>query len=120
MNNRGQVLVIFVILLPIFLLLLSIVIDYGLLSIEKRKIDSNTYDALYYYLDNIDEVNIVNKTIELLNKNLDNIEIDIKEYSDYVELTVHSNYKSIYNKITNSKLIITYKGYKDNKEIIKG
>ena len=58
MNNKGQVLVVFVILLPIFLLILGFVIDYGLLYSEKKNIDDSTHDALNYYLNNLDDSNI--------------------------------------------------------------
>ena len=120
MNNKGQVLVVFVIILPIFLLILTFVVDYGLLSIEKRKIDNNTYDAIKYYIDNIDDDNVLEKTKDLLNKNLDNIEISIIENNNSVEINVKSNYKSLYNSITNSDLIVKYRGLKESKEIIKG
>ena len=116
MNNKGQVLIIFVILLPIFLLIFTFIIDLGLLSIEKRKISNNIYDALEYYLDNIDK----EKTIKLLEKNLDNIEIDIIDDADYVEIIVSKKYKGIYNVIYDNEINITYKGNKETKEIIKG
>ena len=120
MNNKGQVLIIFVILLPIFLLILTFVIDYGLLSIEKRKIDNNTYDALEYYLDNIDEDDVYDDTIKLIETNLDNVDINIIDNNDYVEIEVISNYKSLYSKIINDDMTIKYKGTKIDKKIIKG
>lgn len=120
MNNKGQTLVIFVILLPIFLLILTFVIDYGLLSIEKRKIDNNTYDAVNYYLSNMNDSNIESKTHELLSANLDDVEIKIEDKLDRVIVEVKSNYKSLYNSITNGEIIIRYIGLKSSKEIIKG
>ena len=89
MNNKGQVLVIFVILLPILLMILGFVVDLGLLSIEKRKISNNTYDAVEYYLESNDK----DKTINLLNDNLDGVDIKINDSEDYVEITVKKNYK---------------------------
>ena len=73
MNNKGQVLIIFVIMLPIFLMVLALVVDLGLLSIEKRKIDNNAYDAVEYYLKNNDK----EKTIKLLENNLSDINIKL-------------------------------------------
>lgn len=117
MNNKGQVLVIFVILLPILLMILSLVVDLGLLSIEKRKIDNNTYDAVEYYL----ESNNKEKTISLLNDNLNDIEIKINDNDDYIEIIVTKNYKGLYTIISNNQEIkIIYKGIKETKEIIKG
>jgi len=117
MNNKGQVLIIFVILLPIFLMILALVIDIGLLSIEKRKINNNTYDAVEYYLENKDK----EKTIKLLEDNLSDIDIRINENDSYVEITIIKDYKSLYTIIFNNQEIrITYKGIKETKEIIKG
>ena len=117
MNNKGQVLVIFVILLPIFLIILALVIDLGLLSIEKRKINNNTYDAVEYYLESNDR----EKTIKLLKDNLNDIEINISNNDEYIEINVVKEYKSLYTIISNDQEIsITYKGMKDSKEIIKG
>jgi len=120
MNNKGQVLVIFVILLPILLLILTLIIDLGLLSIEKRKVDNNTYDAVKYYLDNIDDEDVYEKTIDLLNYNLSNVDISIIDNDYYVEIEVKENYKSLYSTINKSFIDIKYKGMKINKNIIKG
>lgn len=116
MNNRGQVLVVFVILLPILLLIFTFVVDIGLLSIEKRKISNNTYDAVEYYLENLDK----EKTINLLNSNLEDIKIDITDEDIYVIIYVEKNYKGIFNIIYDNKIVVKYKGNKETKEIIKG
>lgn len=116
MNNKGQVLVIFVILLPIFLLFFTLVIDIGMLSIEKRKIDNNTYDALEYYLDS----NNKEKTIDLLESNIENIDVKINDNGNSVELSVSKEYKGIYNIIYDDKINVTYVGNKETKKIIKG
>ena len=116
MNNKGQVLVVFVILLPILLLILTFVVDIGLLSIEKRKISNNTYDAVEYYLENLDK----EKTINLLNSNLEDIKIDIIDEDIYVIIYVEKNYKGIFNIIYDNKIVVKYKGNKETKEIIKG
>ena len=117
MNNKGQVLIIFVILLPIFLMILALVIDLGLLSIEKRKISNNTYDAVEYYLSNPN----IEKTIKLLESNLEDIKVNIEDKKDYVEIIVKKEYKSLYTIISNDQEInITYKGIKETKKIIKG
>lgn len=120
MNSKGQVLVMFIILLPIFLLMIVFSIDYGLLFVEKRKIDNNTYDAIEYYLKNIEDDEVYNKTYNLLSSNLDDVEININDADDIIEIEVISNYNSIINNIINKNIIIKYKGLKESKEIIKG
>lgn len=121
MNNKGQVLVIFVIMLPIFLIILGLVVDLGLFALGKRKVDNNTYDALKYYLNNIESENVKLNTEKLLESNLDNVQIDIIDKDEYIEIKVIKDYKSVYSVISNNKNIsIKYKGKKETKEIIKG
>ena len=116
MNSKGQVLVIFVILLPIFLMIFTFIIDLGMLSIEKRKIDNNTYDALEYYLDS----NNKGKTIKLIENNIEDIKVNIEDSENSVEISVSKEYKGIYNIIYDNEIKITYKGNKETKKIIKG
>lgn len=121
MNNKGQTLVIFVIILPIILILLTLVVDLGLLHIEKRKIENNVLDASDYYLENINDVDIKNKVENLLNKNIKDIDkISINEESDYIEIKVTKKNNSLYNIISDKEIIVIYKIDKVNKRIIKG
>ena len=119
MNNKGQTLVIFIILIPKFLLILTLIVDLGFLSIEKRKVSNNTYDAVKYYLENTRDDNIYNKTVKLLEANLDDIDINIIDNNDYVEIEVNKEYKSVYSSILGS-INVKYRGIKSSKEIIKG
>lgn len=121
MNNKGQVLVIFIILMPILIILLTLVVDLGILYIEKRNISNNTQDAIEYYLENKNDINIEQDTKALLNKNLSDKEIEINDTNESIEITVTKKHKSIYTFITkNNDIKITYKGFKDSNKIIKG
>ena len=122
MNNKGQTLVIFVIILPIILIILTLIVDLGFMYIEKRNIENNVYDSVEYYLENIDEDDIDVKVNKLLNKNIKDIdELIIDDKEDYVEIKLSKERKSIYSIITNDiKISVNYKGYKENKRIIKG
>ena len=121
MNSKGQVLVIFIILLPILLMIMSLIIDLGLLYIEKRNISNNLKDAIVYYLDNIDKQDVKDNTILLLNKNIDNIKIKIDENDEYIIINIRKDRKGINNILKlNNEINITYKGNKINKDIIKG
>lgn len=121
MNNKGQVLVIFVIVLPIFLTILALVIDLGLFSIEKRKISNNVYDAVECYIKNIDNAEIKEKTTKLLQSNLDDIDIKLTDTNEFIKITVIKEYKGLYTIVSNNqKISITYKGLKQSKKIIKG
>lgn len=122
MNNKGQVLVAFVILLPIFFIIFSLIIDLGFLYIEKRNISNNTKDSVEYYLNNITDPQIDNKVKELLNKNISDIDkIEINNTDPYVEIKVIKKRKSLYSIISNNyEIEVIYKGLKNSKEIIKG
>ena len=120
-NNKGQVLVVFVILLPIFLIILTGLIDICILNIEVKKLNTNTYDAVEYYLDNIDDENVLDDTKALLNKNLKNIDIKIKDDEDVINIKVVKNYKSIYSVISKKENITSiYIGNKETKKKKKG
>jgi len=122
MNNKGQSLVVFIIILPILLIILTLVIDFGFMYIEKRNIDNNCYDAVEYYFENMNTGDIDQKVNNLLNENIKNIdEILINDTNDYVEISVTKNRKSIYSIISNdTEIKITYKAIKEDKKIIKG
>ena len=121
MNNKGQTLVIFVILLPILLIVLTLIVDLGFLYIEKRNIDNIVYDSVEYYLENINDKDIDSKVKELLNKNINDIKININETEEYVEINVLKARRSLYSIISNSTDInISYRGIKESKKIIKG
>ena len=121
MNNKGQTLVIFVIILPILLMMFTLIIDLGFLYIEKRNINNNVYDSVEYYLENIDDEDVLDKTEKLLNKNIKDIKIKINETEEYVEINVSKTRKSLYSIITHDTDInVVYKGIKISKEIIKG
>ena len=66
MNNKGQILIIFVIMLPILLIILSIAIDLGLLYVDKRNMDNNLKDAVTYYLNHKEDYLIEENTKTLL------------------------------------------------------
>ena len=122
MNNKGQSLVVFIIILPILLMIFTLIIDLGFMYIEKRNIDNNCYDAVEYYLNNINKEDIEKKVNKLLNENIKSIDkIIINDTNDYVEISVSKNRKSIYSIISNNTEIkIVYKGMKEDKRIIKG
>ncbi len=120
MNNKGQTLVIFVIIIPLLLLILSLVIDIGLFSIEKRKISNNTEDALEYYLKNVNDISVKEKTEKLLNENLEDIDILISDTESNIEITVKKEYKGLFRKFYDNNITIKYIGNKENNKIIKG
>lgn len=73
LNNKGQVLVLFVLLIPIFLIIILLVVDIGSLSYEKNKM-KNICDLTLDYMDSESDIN---KVIDYVKKNDNNIEVNI-------------------------------------------
>ena len=107
MKNKGQALVLFVLLLPIMILMLSYIIDIGYMSVSKKKIDNTIQEIIENSLENnLNEEEIKN----LLIKNIDNIyirNITIKDNEINIEIKV--TIKTIFSSI---KKNIYEKNYK--------
>lgn len=100
LNNRGQSLILFVIVLPILLIVLVLVVDIGRLMVLKQELDNINEIVLDYGLDNLDNNTVIDfnnndinnldsKLIDLvkLNKNdIDLINVRIENNKIYIEL----------------------------------
>ena len=123
MRSKGQVLVSFILLIPVILLTLALVIDLGLYSLEKRKIDNTLYDTISYGVSHINDVDVTNYMKALLLKNIPDIDdsnIDIKVENNYVKVKVEKEYKAKFKISKNLKIESSYYGsITDNKIDIK-
>ena len=83
LNNKGQSLVMFIILLPILLLILTLVYDVGNAIYEKDRLSNTNYMVVDYALDNIDSIDEddLNTLILENDNNLDDISIMIIDNS---------------------------------------
>lgn len=72
MNRNGQVLVLFMLLLPLILMVLALIIDTGLLYMEKRHVDFVVKDTVEYGMKKMDSVT-EQELYNLLDRNLDDI-----------------------------------------------
>lgn len=120
MNNKGQTLAIFIIILPVILLLVCITIDLGHLYLEKKEMQNTIKEIINNELKNEpDKQRIIN----LINKNLENTKLEkIEVSSNMIIISITKQYKGLFpNILKNNKTInITYKGYKiDNNITIK-
>lgn len=125
MNNKGQTLVLFVLLLPVIILLLCLTIDLGKLLIEKRKIENVIKDAIKYEL-NINENDteiLKNRLTNNIIKNVKNVKIkniDITN-NNVITISIYKQSEGIFTKIFKNDLFdinLTYKGYMDNSNIV--
>lgn len=88
LNNKGQSLVMFIILLPILLLILTLVYDVGNAIYEKDRLSNTNYMVVDYALDNIDSIDEddLNTLILENDNNLDDISIMIIDNSVDISL----------------------------------
>lgn len=120
MDNKGQTLVAFVFILPIILLILLAVIDYGQISLQKQEAISSVKDSITYALKNNDNNNEAIK--QLLYKNIDkekiqNLIIDITDEKVSIDLNLKPNH--IFNFLNiNNNIKLAYIGTKNNNDII--
>ena len=121
MTNRGQILPLFVLLIPLLILFVGYIVDIGLMYTEKRKITNVCKEAIVYYIDHIDNIDVYDNTTQYINKNIDNSNITISDNGDSITINIKKSRRSIYNIINiNTELNITYTGYKIDKRIVKG
>ena len=85
MNNKGQTLALFVIIIPLILLLFIYIVDIGNLYLEKRKINNTLEYALEYKKEN-------KNVEEYINKNIDDVD-EIIVLDD--EIIIKKNKKGI-------------------------
>ena len=91
LNNKGQSLVIFVIVLPILLLFISYVFDVITINYERNRLNNIAVQIK-------DNVNTLtdDEIVILVNKNDKKIDVDIKEN----EIKLSKKTKGVFNKIT--------------------
>lgn len=122
MNNKGQTLVLFLILFPIFLILFLTFYQVGIMTLDKKKFETSIQDAIKYGLNNMDDLSLNEQIIEIItteNINLkpENIKID----TDNEEITITVKKKYLISFITSDNLEISYTGkiILDKIEIVK-
>ena len=124
LNNKGQSLVLFIVVLPILLLILVLVIDIGRIIVFKQELDNINKIALDYGLDNLEIDNLNDKMVEIIklnNKKIDDININLENNKLYIELNIDmGGMLSELVDITIFDIKSSYVGYvEDNKKIIE-
>lgn len=111
MNNKGQTLVLFVLLLPILIIILSMIINYGMLSLEKKKIDENLNDIVLYGIKNKDNEELENNLNRLIVLNIEDIyNKEIKITENEIEISIEKELNGLFNVgKNNSKYIYKVK-----------
>lgn len=117
MNNKGQTLVIFVLILPLIILTTYVLLTKGNMYYQKRLLENNIKSALNYGLDHIDDENIEIKVKELIKKNID-AEIIVTNQNNFLIIKGIIEIPELQEKIGFNNLEIIYKGYKENNKNI--
>lgn len=116
MNNRGQSLVLFVLLIPLVLMILYAVYEIGRMTLLKHELDNINTIALDYGIDKINDENIDIEIKELIEKNKNDIDkIDIKILDDKMYITLEDSLSKKTSLFKNVFIVkSSYVGYMDN------
>ncbi len=103
MNKKGQVLVVFVLILPMILMFLGLVIDIGNSLVIRKKYENIVKDVIAYNYKEIDDEEV---DVNLIKKNIkDNIddseEIKINVANNILNVKLNTKYKSIFGNMFN-------------------
>lgn len=121
MNNKGQTLAIFVILIPVLLVLFTITIDLGLLLNRTNRVKNSIIDAIDYGLSTT-SASKESEMYNLLRLNIGKDDTITIIVTDEIEIKVTGEYKGLYKALLKNqfKYNYTYKGYiENNQKIIK-
>ena len=120
LNNKGQSLVLFIILLPILLLILILVLDIGKLIIVKNELDNINDIAMDYGLSNLDNNNLEDELVEIVNLNKDDIDnISVSIDGDKIYIVMNEKINGIFTSFIDIPIFdikLSYVGYIDNNE----
>lgn len=114
LNNKGQVLVLFVIILPILLLLILAVIEVGNINLEKAKTKNTIKEIIETNLKNYDE-NTNSRINTLIETNIDDIKTkSVFTSEDEIRIILIQKNSILGRQI---EIKYKYKGLKENEKI---
>ncbi len=100
LNNKGQTLVLFVLLLPIMLFVMVLVFDIGKFLCEKQDLDQVSSMVVRYGVDHVEEEDIENELMTLLLLNCDDVSsISVSVDEDYVSVDLMKKSSSIFGNV---------------------
>lgn len=122
MDRKGQVLVGFLLLLPLLLILFVFVIDIGFMKVEERKLENTVKEAITYGLKQESPEEEVQQQVEtMIRKNIDNIEfLDTAVTNGNIQVHLSTRQKNVFGIILNQrmyKIEKRYQGYLENETI---
>ncbi len=119
MNRNGQVLVSFLLILPLLLIILVFVVDMGLMKVSVRKVEHVIKEAITYELKSSEISD--SRVNDYIKNNLSDIkDVNIIVGTDNIKVSVSVYKKSIFNSLIKNKnytISKSYYGYKENDKI---
>lgn len=110
LNNKGQSLVLFVLLMPILLMIIVLVYAGGNSLYEKERLNNVNYMVIDYGLDNIEEIK-ESDLIDLAMKNVNDIKhIEIVINGNEITSTIEKENNSIIKKFMGFEVVSKYQG----------
>ena len=114
LNNKGQSLVMFIIIIPIFCLILTLIYDVGNAIYEKNSLSNTSYIVIDYGLDNINNISD-SELIDIVLKNTDKLSyIYVAIEDNQIEVKLSKNIKGILGRMFGFNLIEVNTYYKGN------
>lgn len=103
LNNKGQSLVMFVCLLPMLLIIILLVVDYGRVNSTKEKLDSINKLAIDYLKENGSSTTAIANVADIITKNdssIQNINVEKIDTSNKIKITLTKEISSTFTKIS--------------------
>lgn len=99
-NNKGQVLVLFVLMVPLIIFIIAYFLENMFISNEKQKLDNINQILLEYSYENKENVGFYDAILNLALKNDKEIIIESFDINtDYIEITLSKDMDSMFGKI---------------------
>ena len=102
MNNKGQALVEFILILPVFIMVLFVIIDFGMIFNKKSNLESISNDAVLIYKEN--------KSLVEIQELYKDIQIELVNVNDYTKLVFKDKVNIVtpgMNKVFGDPYVIT-------------
>ena len=124
LNNKGQTLILFVLMIPVLLFVMILVIDMGNLMVEKQKLNNINYIMIDYGLSNLTKEDLEEYIYNYLKLNDEKIDkIKVTKTDNDITINLGKKESSMLGHILNLKeveIISSYKGsIIDDKKVIE-
>lgn len=120
LNNKGQTLVMFIVIIPILISIMVLVIDLGSAFAKKQELNNVNKLVIEYGLDNLDQENLesdLTSYITMNAKDLSNVKVTVE--NNTINVTTKAYIDGIISKALNIdgfEIVSEYHGYLSGKE----